>query len=111
MQLHANKRSSEVRAEPHYRFSVSKFGILLKQGKDLSDAPERCGLHKANLNTLKVKDIMGLLVKHFEESWQQHEELKYSSNVFSRFHWDQESGVDEQEECTCCQEDTPSVHI
>lgn len=109
MQLNANRRSPEVRAEPHYRFSVSNFVRVLQKGKDLSGAPERCGLQLANLNPLKVKDVMGLLVKHFAEWWQQHEELKYFSNVFSRFQ-DQERGVDKQEECACCQEDTP-VHI
>lgn len=110
MQLNTNRRSPEVRAEPHYRFSVSNFVPVLRKGKNLSGAPEMCGLYKVNLNPLKVKDVMGLLVKHFGESWQQHEELKYFSKVFSRFQ-DQERGADEQEECACCQEDSPSVHI
>lgn len=88
---------------------MSNFVPVLRKRKNLTRAPERCGLYKANLNPLKVKDVMGLLVKHFGESWQQHEELKYFSNVFSRFQ-DQERGADEQEECACCQEDTP-IHI
>ncbi|CAN7944460.1 unnamed protein product [Ixodes hexagonus] len=105
-----NERSPRIRAEPHYRFSQANPVSVLKRGKRLTQAPDRCELYAHQLNPLKVKDVTSLLIKHFGESWKEQEPLSYFVEAFSTAQGN-EVEANSEEDCTCCLEEMPSVHV
>lgn len=112
IQRKAAGRIPKISAEPHYKVSVSNFESVLKRERSLAQALMQCALYTHHVNEMKQRDETSLLVKHFGNSRQDNEELAYFASVFRRA---QEKFYDTAEEfeesCSCCQEDSPAIHV
>lgn len=111
IQRNAACRSPKIRAEPHYKVSVSNFVPVLKRGRSLAQAPVQCALYTHNVNEMKLKDVTSLLVKHFGNSWQENEDLGYFVNVLTRAQENNDHSEELEDSCLCCEDDSPTLHV
>lgn len=111
IQRNAACRSPKIRAEPHYKVSVSNFVPVLKWGKSLVQAPVHFPLYTHHVNEMKLRDVTSLLVKHFGNSWQENEKLAYFVNDLRRAQENNDHSEESEDSCLCCEEDSPTLRV
>lgn len=111
IQRNAACRSPKIRAEPHYKVSISNFVPVLKRGRSLAQAPVQCALYTHHVNEMKLKDVTSFLVKHFGNSWQENEDLGYFVNVLTRAQENNDHSEELEDSCLCCEDNSPTVRV